>query len=404
MSTINYDLLLESLNNQGLGGREIGVDGLIYCNQSDRQSMINNGWNFSGDAPLEVIFHAPDDLIISLDSGSCAATNVDLGPPNLEACPPYTLSNDAPTEFPLGMTEVNWTLIDNNGVTLSDTQQVEVELITDVVDICYVTAYWNDPTKNRVWVTTNPELNGLNVVQHEVLRENFSGEYELIGIITPPENAFLDVSSNNNAQSYRYKVRTLNTCGEIFETQDYHKTILLQSSISTDNTVNLSWNPYLGLSYSSYDIYRRLNGGNWEQIASLASTNTSYNDTSANVIDNFYEYYIAITVPSCNGSSPLQGFTLRSNFNYVNPNLVIKDNTLLSKSIFLYPNPASGIINISSSVGIEVRSITLYSTLGQRIMSLEGANSMDVSMLPSGVYYLSIDTDQGRVNKTLVRE
>lgn len=404
MSTSNYDLLLQSLNNQGLSGREIGVDGLIYCNQNDRESLIINGWNFSGDAPLEVIFNAPDDLNISPDPGSCVATIVDLGVPELEACPAYSLSNDAPAEFPLGLTEVNWTLIDNNGVTLSDTQQVEVELITDVVDICYVTAYWNDPTKNRVWVTTNPELNGLNVVHHEVLRENFSGDYELIGTITPPDNAFLDMSSNNNAQSYRYKVRTLNTCGEIFETQDYHKTILLQSSISTDNTVNLSWNPYLGLSYSSYDIYRRLNGGNWEQIASLASTSTLYNDTSANVIENFYEYYIAITVPTCSGLSPLQGFTLRSNFNYVNPNLVIKDNTSLSESIVFYPNPATELINISVSEAVEVRSIILYSALGQQIMGLEGVNSMDVSMLPSGVYYMAIETDQGRVTKSVVRK
>lgn len=80
------------------------------------------------------------------------------------------------------------------------------------------------------------------------------------------------------------------------------------------------------------------------------------------------------------------------------------ENTLLSQSIILYPNPASELINISALEGVEVHSFTLYSALGQRIMNVEGSNSIDVSILPSGVYYMTIETDQGRVNKTLVRE
>ena len=105
---------------------------------------------------------------------------------------------------------------------------------------------------------------------------------------------------------------------------------------------------------------------------------------------------------SC-ATDPFQSFELESNREYINPNLSIGNNTLLSKSIILYPNPASELINISASEGVEVRSITLYSALGQRIMSLEGANSIDVSMFPSGVYYMTIETDQGRVNKSVVR-
>ena len=279
----------------------------------------------------------------------------------------------------------------------------EVKLETDVADICFVTAYWNDPTKNRIWITSDPNLNGLNVVEHEVLRENASGTYEVIGTIIPPENTFLDLNSNNNVQSYRYKLRTLNTCGEISEETQYHKTILLQSSISTDNSVNLSWNPYLGLSFSSYEIFRKINGGNWEQIASLSSTNTSYNDIEANVIDNFYEYYVAITVSSCNGNAPFQGFTLRSNFNYVNPNLVIKDNNWLYSAVTIYPNPASDYLNVSVKDDLELREVVVYNTFGQRLM-VTTQDRINVSSLPSGVYYLSIETDQGSITKSVVRK
>jgi len=135
----------------------------------------------------------------------------------------------------------------------------------------------------------------------------------------------------------------------------------------------------------------------------VSSTNTSCNDTSTNVVDNFYEYYISIDLASCS-TDPFQSFELESNREYINPNLSIGENNWLEKAISLYPNPATELINITASEGVEVRSITLYSALGQRIMDVEGANSIDVSLLPSGVYYMTIETDHGSVNKTLVRK
>jgi surface protein len=403
MSTINYDLLLESLNNQGLGGRQIGVEGLIFCNEASRNALVSNGWLFEGDSALEVIFNAPQDLIVEPDNGLCTATNVDLGQPILQACRTATVTNNAPAEFPLGITEVAWNLVDGNGVSLSDTQLIEVVLPSDEADICFVTAYWNNPINNRIWISSDPNLNGLNVSFHEVFRETPSGEYESIGVVYPPDDAFLDSNSNNNTQAYRYKLQTTDVCGQILTLSDYHKTILLQSSIAVDNSVNLAWNPYIGVSYDSYDIHKRVNGGNWELLASLSSANTAYNDTSADVVDNFYEYYVSISIASCNGNNPLQGFTLRSNFNNVNPNLVIKDNSWLSSAITFYPNPTSGYLNISINEGLELDGVTIYNALGQKVSQTKGTTQIDVSHIPSGIYYLSISTDQGTVNKTMVR-
>ena len=218
----------------------------------------------------------------------------------------------------------------------------------------------------------------------------------------PPEESFLDVTSDNNTQAYRYKVQTTDVCGQVLTLSDFHKTILLQSSIATNNSVNLAWNPYIGVSFNTYNVYRSVNGANYELLTSLSSTNTSYNDTSANVVDNFYEYYISIDVASCS-TDPFQSFALRSNLEYINPNLVIKENDWLSSAITFYPNPTSGYLNISINEGLELDGVTIYNALGQKVSQTKGTAQIDVSHIPSGIYYLSISTDQGTVTKTMVR-
>ena len=402
MSTGNYDLLIESFNNQALGGRLIGVEGLIFCNEAAREALILDGWLFEGDSALEVVFSAPQDLIIEPDNGLCIATSIDLGQPIIQACETITISNDMPTELPLGITTVTWTLVDGNGSTATDTQQVEVIMISDEADLCYVTADIVEPTKNRIFVTSDPDLNGQNVNIHEVLKENSSGIFESIGFIVPPEISFLDVTSDNNTQAYRYKVQTIDACDQLLTLSDYHKTILLQSSIATDNSVNLAWNPYIGVSFNTYYIYKSANGANYELLTSIASTNTSYNDTAANVIDNFYEYYIAIEAPDCN-TIPLMSEFIKSNLEYINPNLGSNDLSYLEESISLFPNPTSSQVQINTSNDIAIKNVVLYNVLGQPI-NIATKSTIEMSYLPSGLYYLQISTDLGTVTKTIIRK
>ena len=403
MSTENYDLLLESMYAQPLFNKEFGDAGLTYCNVIDHDALITEkGWEFSGGSVQlpTILFSGP--IEVETDPGACVATNVDLGQPSSEGCGVLTITNDAPTEFPLGITTVTWTLLDGNGTTVTETQQVEVIMVADEADLCYVTADPVQPTLNRIFITSDPALSGQNVDFHEVLRETPSGGYETIGFIVPPEESFLDVTSDNNTQAYRYKVQTTDVCGQVLNLSDFHKTILLQSSIATNNSVNLAWNPYIGVSFNTYNVYRSVNGANYELLTSLSSTNTSYNDTSANVVDNFYEYYISIDVASCS-TDPFQSFALRSNLEYINPNLVIKDNSWLSSAITFYPNPTSGYLNISINEGLELDGVTIYNALGQKVSQTKGTAQIDVSHIPSGIYYLSISTDQGTVTKTMVR-
>ena len=403
LSQQNYDGLLSSFLNQNLTSKVLIATNIKYCNLEDRTELINaKGWVISGDFPLEPTIQAPQQVVIETNPEFCVATNVELGIPFTEACQVGSLTNNAPTEFPLGITIVTWTLVDGNGTSVSDTQIVEVLMVADEAGLCYVTADENQPENNRIFTTSDPALGGQNVDFHEVLRESPSGDYETIGFIVPPEESFLDMSSDNNSQAYRYKVQTTNVCGQLLTLSDYHKTILLQSNIATDNSVNLSWSPYIGFSFDSYTIYRNVNGTNYELLTTLASTNTSYNDTTADVVNNFYEYFIAIEVSTCN-TDPLMSESIKSNLEYVNPNLGSNDLTYLENAISLFPNPTSSQVEINTPNDIEVIKVKLYNVLGQQI-AIATNNTIEMSFFPSGLYYLQIDTNLGTITKTVIRK
>ena len=78
------------------------------------------------DAEDPVIFPIQD---VQAETGSddCVATNVSLGiPEHSDNCSIASISNNAPAEFPLGLTEVTWTVIDGSGNQATAIQKVEV--------------------------------------------------------------------------------------------------------------------------------------------------------------------------------------------------------------------------------------------------------------------------------------
>jgi hypothetical protein len=70
---------------------------------------------------------APADKTVNADANSCAATGVALGTPTFgDNCTGASVSNNAPSSFPVGMTTVTWTVTDASGRTATATQKVTV--------------------------------------------------------------------------------------------------------------------------------------------------------------------------------------------------------------------------------------------------------------------------------------
>ena len=66
----------------------------------------------------------------------------------------------------------------------------------------------------------------------------------------------------------------------------------------------------------------------------------------------------------------------------------LPDHGGIENSINIYPNPATEFITIESQEGI--KSITILNTIGQVVAQPSSFNTIDVSFLKSGVYFLSI--------------
>jgi VCBS repeat-containing protein len=296
----------------------------------------------------------------------------------------------------LSVTDVNFTY----------NESFQISLIPQYNDlsICYVSSDNSEVTKNRIYLNNQGNY---NVAFYEILREsNVENVYTTIGTIESTENSFLDNTSNNISQSYNYKVRLIDNCDIMSSNSDLHKTILLQSSIAVDNTVNLNWSDYLGKSFTTYTIFRNTNQEGFQMIGSVSAGNNSYNDTTANVADNNYEYYISIEVDACLNQSAKRKSNstteVKSNYQNIEMSLSVND-FINSKQVAVYPNPSSIKLNIKLSSGVTLVKGEVYNTLGQIIMETRETN-FSIENLPSSTYFIKIVTSKGTTTKRFIKK
>lgn len=71
-------------------------------------------------------------------------------------------------------------------------------------------------------------------------------------------------------------------------------------------------------------------------------------------------------------------------------------NSYLKNEFKIFPNPVSDQLFISSEKLI-IKTLSVFSTTGQRILEIEDAsNPIDVSSLSKGMYFLEIDSEEGK--------
>ena len=71
--------------------------------------------------------------------------------------------------------------------------------------------------------------------------------------------------------------------------------------------------------------------------------------------------------------------------------------------ILIFPNPAKNEISISVKDGVIIKEINIYNQIGQRLIHKKGkTNTVDVSMLPCGMYILEVEIDNGKLRSKLM--
>ena len=77
--------------------------------------------------------------------------------------------------------------------------------------------------------------------------------------------------------------------------------------------------------------------------------------------------------------------------------------SFLEKNIHIFPNPTNGLIHIESNNQFEFFEITLYNALGKTIKINLSNESIDLSDISSGIYFLSIRTSKGMITKKIMK-
>lgn len=72
--------------------------------------------------------------------------------------------------------------------------------------------------------------------------------------------------------------------------------------------------------------------------------------------------------------------------------------------ITLYPNPVQNTLNLKSKNSIQIVALNVYDVMGQLVLKSLKSESIDVSILTQGVYFLKIQTINGNVNKKFLKK
>lgn len=269
-------------------------------------------------------------------------------------------------------------------------------LIYNDLNICFVSSDSLLGNLNRIYFN-NPSM--YNVEFFEILKESsVQGVYNVIDQISSTDSSFLDLTSNNQVQNYSYKIRSIDSCGNYSNLSLEHKTILLQSNISANSSVNLLWTPYIGITYGTYYVYRSVNNNPYTLLVSLPSSQLNYNDISADVLTNSYKYFVSITTAGCDFTKSTN--LIRSNIELVS-SVSVKINESLD--IFISPNPSNGLYKIQNNSNYLISNYFVYNNEGQIILEDKEA-IFDLSQFENGFYFLEIVLNNGyRFKRKLVK-
>ena len=73
--------------------------------------------------------------------------------------------------------------------------------------------------------------------------------------------------------------------------------------------------------------------------------------------------------------------------------------------IAVYPNPVSSILYLKTEQNVSIKFITIYDALGRRVYKQRGnIEQVEMNSLPSGLYFLKIQTNQGAVVKKIIKD
>ena len=191
-----------------------------------------------------------------------------------------------PIAGPMQQTETFYVTVTDGTISATDSATVSINTLP-ADSICLVSVL--DSLNHNV-IVFEKHVPG-PIEYYNIYKETtVANVYDSIGFI-PADSAgvFIDPNVNPAVQAYRYKISSVDSCGNESALSNHHKTIHLTINQGLPGTWNLIWNNYEGVFINTYRIWRGDSIHNLTLLDSVAGNLTSYTDTLPPPTQVFYQ-------------------------------------------------------------------------------------------------------------------
>lgn len=268
----------------------------------------------------------------------------------------------------------------------SDTTMIKVVGPAYQPEICIIGLDEQDDKYRIIWNKINDE----SIIKYIIYREsNVAGQYLKLAEVPAEEfSVFTDESSSPSTISHSYAISYTDTCGNESEKSQIHRTIHLSASIGTSGEHNLSWTPYLGFAFLSYEIYSGTKPEEMTLLQQVNSNITTFSDFDPPSGEVYYQIVVSRDGQCNPGKKSTEYSVSKSNIAEFTTDI---ENQRYYEHLRIYPNPAQSELNIELERSFS-GSCELVDITGRRLsmQSFEGTENVfiDVSDLGSGSYIL----------------
>jgi len=294
-----------------------------------------------------------------------------------------------------------YVVVNNHGCNF-EAPHVQVDIAEPTsVSICMVTVDTTDGKNLIVW---ERPITG-SIDHFNVYKEISTDNYQLIGSKNYNDmSEFTDISSEPNVHADKYKISSVDTCGNESDLSPFHQTMnLSQAQGAQSNEIVLLWNKYIDESGSyipaQYHIYRGLDIENMTNENSLSGGLSSYNYNASSVVDGEH-FIVQVDMPECapsGGSRASGGPYYQSSSNIEDEGIINTGiSTVKAGEISVYPNPFKDNCVVSSNSPII--SIKLYNVIGELVFDENNIMSYSYQLnrqkIKQGTYFLKINNQK----------
>lgn len=220
------------------------------------------------------------------------------------------------------------------------------------------------------------------------LNASGSGGTGSISYIWIGPNSFTSGSKDNtlmNATTSMSGLYTVTGTDNNGCSQEDTVTVLVDTSATVDS-FTISANPYNVITFTPVN---RQGADSTLWIFGDGGMDTSSMPTHTYSADGIYSVQLVV-MNKCGSDT----FTK----NVVVQPVSVKSVSNFSSSLNIYPNPAYNVLNIEAADGVKVKTVSMYTLMGQKIYSntrQQVSYRINTNVLPHGVYYIVLETNKG---------